>query len=89
MNKNSYSEHYAASGVDITAGYKAVELMKQHVARTVAEGVLGDVGGFGVTVAVTVFVHFFRPSLILESKRLLSAASGTRVGYSPSKQAWQ
>ena len=47
MNKNSYSEHYAASGVDITAGYKAVELMKQHVARTVTEGVLGDVGGFG------------------------------------------
>ena len=47
MNKNSYSEHYAASGVDITAGYKAVELMKQHVARTVTAGVLGDVGGFG------------------------------------------
>ena len=47
MNKNSYSEHYAAPGVDITAGYKAVELMKQHVARTVTEGVLGDVGGFG------------------------------------------
>ena len=47
MNKNSYSEHYAAAGVDITAGYKAVELMKQHVARTVTEGVLGDVGGFG------------------------------------------
>ena len=47
MNTNSYSEHYAAAGVDITAGYKAVELMKQHVARTVTEGVLGDVGGFG------------------------------------------
>ena len=47
MNKNSYSEHYAASGVDITAGYKAVELMKQHVARTVTDGVMGGVGGFG------------------------------------------
>ena len=47
MNKNSYSEHYAAAGVDITAGYRAVELMKQHVARTVTPGVLGDVGGFG------------------------------------------
>ena len=47
MNTNSYSEHYAAAGVDITAGYKAVELMKQHVARTVTPGVLGDVGGFG------------------------------------------
>ena len=47
MNTNSYSEHYAAAGVDITAGYKAVELMKQHVARTVTAGVLGGVGGFG------------------------------------------
>ena len=47
MNTNSYSERYAAAGVDITAGYKAVELMKQHVARTVTPGVLGDVGGFG------------------------------------------
>ncbi len=47
MNTNSYSEHYAASGVDITAGYKAVELMKQHVARTVTDGVMGGVGGFG------------------------------------------
>ena len=47
MNTNSYSERYAAAGVDITAGYKAVELMKQHVARTVTDGVLGGVGGFG------------------------------------------
>ena len=47
MNTNSYSDHYAAAGVDITAGYKAVELMKQHVARTVTNGVLGGVGGFG------------------------------------------
>jgi phosphoribosylformylglycinamidine cyclo-ligase len=43
----SHSESYAAAGVDITAGYRAVELMKQHVARTTIPGVLGDVGGFG------------------------------------------
>ena len=43
----SHSESYAAAGVDITAGYKAVELMKQHVARTMTSGVIGDVGGFG------------------------------------------
>ena len=43
----SHSESYAAAGVDITAGYRAVELMKQHVARTNTAGVLGDVGGFG------------------------------------------
>lgn len=42
-----HSESYAAAGVDITAGYRAVELMKQHVARTCTPGVLGDVGGFG------------------------------------------
>ena len=45
--KNSRSESYAKAGVDITAGYKAVELMKKHVARTKNEGCLDDVGGFG------------------------------------------
>jgi len=45
--KNSRSESYAQAGVDITAGYKAVELMKKHVARTRNEGCLDDVGGFG------------------------------------------
>ena len=47
MHNNSRSESYAAAGVDITAGYKAVELMKKHVARTRNEGCLDDVGGFG------------------------------------------
>ena len=46
-HKNSKSEAYAAAGVDITAGYKAVELMKKHVARTRNAGCLDDVGGFG------------------------------------------
>ena len=36
--EKSYSESYAAAGVDITAGYRAVELMKQHVARTMTAG---------------------------------------------------
>ena len=43
----SFSESYKAAGVDITAGYKAVELMKAHIARTKNEGCLDDVGGFG------------------------------------------
>ncbi len=43
----SYSDSYAAAGVDITAGYKAVELMKAHIARTANEGVCSDIGGFG------------------------------------------
>ena len=46
-HKNSHSASYAAAGVDITAGYRAVELMKKHVARTKNEGCLDDVGGFG------------------------------------------
>ena len=46
-HKNSFSASYAAAGVDITAGYKAVELMKKHVARTRNAGCLDDVGGFG------------------------------------------
>ena len=44
---DSYSASYAAAGVDITAGYRAVELMKRHVARTMTSGVVGDIGGFG------------------------------------------
>ena len=47
MHSNSKSESYAAAGVDITAGYKAVELMKAHIKRTRNEGCLDDVGGFG------------------------------------------
>ena len=47
MSESSYSASYAAAGVDITAGYKAVELMKKHIARTRNEGCLDDVGGFG------------------------------------------
>ena len=47
MSNLSRSDSYAAAGVDITAGYKAVELMKQHIARTVTSGVCSDVGGFG------------------------------------------
>ncbi len=47
MSNNSYSESYKAAGVDITAGYKSVELMKKHIARTKNAGCLDDVGGFG------------------------------------------
>ena len=43
----SYSESYKEAGVDITAGYKAVNLMKEHVARTMTQGVLSGIGGFG------------------------------------------
>ena len=47
MSMKSKSDSYAAAGVDITAGYKAVELMKAHINRTKNEGCLDDVGGFG------------------------------------------
>jgi phosphoribosylformylglycinamidine cyclo-ligase len=63
---NSRSDSYAAAGVDITAGYRAVELMKQHVARTVTDGVASDVGGFG---------GLFRPDLSGVQKPVL--VSGT------------
>ena len=43
----SFSESYKAAGVDVTAGYKSVELMKQHVARTKIDGVVSGIGGFG------------------------------------------
>ena len=47
MINNSKSEAYAAAGVDITAGYRSVELMKRHIARTETPGVVGGLGGFG------------------------------------------
>ena len=47
MTEASRSDAYAAAGVDITAGYRAVELMKAHIARTMTEGVCSDIGGFG------------------------------------------
>ena len=47
MHNNSKSEAYAAAGVDITAGYKSVELMKAHISRTKNAGCFDDLGGFG------------------------------------------
>ncbi len=47
MHNNSKSDSYAAAGVDITAGYKAVELMKTHIAKTLTQGAMSDIGGFG------------------------------------------
>lgn len=43
----SFSDSYKAAGVDVTAGYRSVELMKAHVARTMTQGVLSGIGGFG------------------------------------------
>jgi len=66
--KNSKSESYAAAGVDITAGYKAVELMKKHVARTIIPGADTDIGGFG---------GLFVPSLAgMEEPVLVSGTDG-------------
>ena len=66
--KNSKSESYAKAGVDITAGYKAVELMKAHIKRTRNEGCLDDVGGFGGC--------FGLPTLGMEEPVLVSGTDG-------------
>ena len=47
MHEKSFSESYKQAGVDITAGYKAVELMKTSIARTMTSGACSDIGGFG------------------------------------------
>ena len=44
---NSHSAAYAAAGVNIEAGYEGVKLMKKHVDRTLIDGVVSDIGGFG------------------------------------------
>ena len=68
MMNNSHSESYAAAGVDVTAGYKAVELMKKHVARTLTPGVVSGIGGFG---------GLFAPDLSgLEKPILVSGTDG-------------
>ena len=64
----SQSDSYASAGVDITAGYKAVELMKNHIARTTTSGVIGSIGGFG---------GLFQPDLTgMEEPILVSGTDG-------------
>ena len=62
--QNSKSESYAAAGVDITAGYHAVELMKKHIAKTMTSGVVSDIGGFGGLFALDLG-EFSHPVLVL------------------------
>lgn len=71
----SYSPSYKEAGVDITAGYKAVELMKRHVKRTATPGVCSDVGGFG---------GLFEPDLTGISRPVLVSGTdgvGTKLKY--------
>ncbi len=66
--KKSYSESYKEAGVDITAGYRAVELMKTHIASTATPGVFSDIGGFG---------GLFRPELAgMKEPVLVSGTDG-------------
>ena len=68
MNDRSESKAYAAAGVDITAGYKAVELMKTHIQKTLVPGVCSDIGGFG---------GLFEPDLTgIEKPVLVSGTDG-------------
>ncbi len=64
----SYSDSYKAAGVDVTAGYESVELMKKHVKRTVIPGVVSGIGGFG---------GLFQPDLAgMEEPVLVSGTDG-------------
>ena len=64
----SQSDSYASAGVDITAGYKAVELMKSHIAKTTTAGAIGSIGGFG---------GLFKPDLAgMEEPILVSGTDG-------------
>lgn len=66
--ESSFSESYKAAGVDITAGYKSVELMKQHIKRTLNDGCVSDIGGFG---------GLFRPQLAgMKNPVLVSGTDG-------------
>ena len=60
----SFSESYKASGVDITAGYKSVELMKEHVKGTMRPEVLGGLGGFSGAFSLASFKDMEKPTLL-------------------------
>ena len=74
----SYSDSYKAAGVDVTAGYKAVELMKAHVAKTMTSGVLSGIGGFGGLFELDV-ENIKKPVLV-------SGTDGVNKGGSPTDQ---
>ena len=82
----SYSDSYKAAGVDVTAGYKSVELMKEHVARTFTNGVLS---GIGITVGgiindFTVFIQFadtVRSAAVATQATEESAVQSIRVSF--------
>ncbi|MEG2016434.1 MAG: phosphoribosylformylglycinamidine cyclo-ligase, partial [Oscillospiraceae bacterium] len=64
----SFSESYKNAGVDVTAGYESVELMKKHVQRTSIEGVMSNIGGFG---------GLFKPNMSgIEEPILVSGTDG-------------
>ena len=64
----SFSDSYKAAGVDVTAGYRAVDLMKKHVARTKTDGAIYSIGGFG---------GLFQPNLTgMEQPILVSGTDG-------------
>ena len=64
----SFSDSYNSAGVDVTAGYESVELMKNHVKRTMIPGVVSGLGGFG---------GLFQPDLSgMEEPILVSGTDG-------------
>ena len=75
----SHSESYKAAGVDITAGYKAVELMKEHIAKTMSAGVMGDIGGFGGLFELDM-TGITKPVLFRHRRRWYKAEAGIPDG---------
>ena len=74
----SFSDSYKAAGVDVTAGYRAVDLMKKHVARTKTDGAISSIGGFG---------GLFQPNLTGMEQPIL--VSGTDRGGTTLTIAYQ
>ena len=59
---------YKKAGVDIEAGYKSVELMKEHVKRTMREEVLGGLGGFSGASKIWMIQSYFQELMDVEQK---------------------
>ena len=79
---DSRSESYAAAGVDITAGYRAVELMKAHIARTMTAGVASGVGGERIVSECQRVLKEEYPALAQKLRVMLPDENFRRVGQS-------
>ena len=74
---------YKKAGVDIEAGYKSVELMKKHIAKTMRPEVLGGIGGFSGAFSMNAFKNMEEPTLVSGRSEERRVGKECRSRWSP------